>query len=83
MALVNLFTGAPAPIAGRITRLAQDITKLAPHERTHRSIVRTFQINQLFDSLTLLQTLALTVPQHPARHRLPWSTASTPKSPPS
>ena len=42
----------------------QDITHLAPHQRVRRGMVRTFQINQLFDSLTPLETLALTVSQH-------------------
>ncbi len=62
--LVNLLTGVLEPTAGSITLLGRDITRLAPHERAHRGMVRTFQINQLFDSLTPLQTLALTVSQH-------------------
>ena len=39
----------------------QDITRLAPHRRVRRGIVRTFQINQLFNALTPLQSLALAV----------------------
>ena len=62
--LINLITGVLEPTEGRITLEGQDITRLAPHERVHRGMVRTFQINQLFDSLTPLQTLALTVSQH-------------------
>ena len=62
--LVNLLTGLLEPTRGSITLLGQDITRLAPHERARRGMVRTFQINQLFDSLTPLQTLALTVSQH-------------------
>jgi branched-chain amino acid transport system ATP-binding protein len=38
--------------------LGQDITDLAPHQRVRRGMVRTFQINQLFDTLTPLETLA-------------------------
>ena len=41
----------------------QDITRLAPHQRVRRGMVRTFQINQLFDSMTPLETLALVVSQ--------------------
>ena len=48
----------------RIVLEGQDITHLAPNQRVQRGMVRTFQINQLFDSLTPLQTLALTVSQH-------------------
>ena len=62
--LINLLTGVLQPTEGRITLLGEDITQLAPHQRVQRGMVRTFQINQLFDSLTPLQTLALTVSQH-------------------
>ena len=61
--LVNLLTGVLQPTEGRIFLEGEDITRLAPHQRVKRGMVRTFQINQLFDSLTPLQTLALTVSQ--------------------
>lgn len=61
--LINLLTGVLQPTEGRITLLGEDITRLAPNKRVKRGMVRTFQINQLFDSLTPLQTLALTVSQ--------------------
>jgi branched-chain amino acid transport system ATP-binding protein len=61
--LINLLTGVLQPTEGRIHLDGQDITELAPHQRVKRGMVRTFQINQLFDSLTPLQTLALTVSQ--------------------
>jgi branched-chain amino acid transport system ATP-binding protein len=59
--LVNLLTGVVEPTSGRISLDGQDITQLAPHQRVRRGIVRTFQINQLFNELTPLQSLALTV----------------------
>jgi len=59
--LVNLLTGVVEPTSGRISLDGQDITQLAPHHRVRRGIVRTFQINQLFNELTPLQSLALTV----------------------
>ncbi len=61
--LINLLTGVLHPTEGRITLLGEDITHLAPHQRVQRGLVRTFQINQLFDTLTPLQSLALTVSQ--------------------
>ncbi len=61
--LINLLTGVLQPTEGRITLLGEDITNLAPHHRVKRGMVRTFQINQLFDSLTPLETLALAVSQ--------------------
>ena len=62
--LINLLTGVLDPSEGRIVLEGQDITDLAPHQRVRRGMVRTFQINQLFDTLTPLETLALTVSQH-------------------
>ena len=61
--LINLLTGVLAPTAGRISLDGQDITHLPSHLRVRRGMVRTFQINQLFDTLTPLQTLALTASQ--------------------
>ena len=62
--LINLLTGVLQPTEGRIVLEGRDVTTLAPHQRVRRGMVRTFQINQLFDSLTPLETLALTVSQH-------------------
>jgi branched-chain amino acid transport system ATP-binding protein len=62
--LVNLLTGVLEPTAGRIVLEGQDISRLAPHQRVRRGMVRTFQINQLFASMTPLETLALVVSQH-------------------
>ncbi len=62
--LINLLTGVLDPSAGDITLLGEDITAMAPHQRVRRGLVRTFQINQLFHSMTPLQTLAMTISQH-------------------
>lgn len=62
--LVNLLTGVLEPTAGRIVLEGEDITTLAPHRRVRRGMVRTFQINQLFQSMTPLETLALVVSEH-------------------
>ena len=59
--LINLLTGVLEPTAGTIWLDGVDITRLAPHQRVRRGIVRTFQINQLFGELTPLQSLALAV----------------------
>lgn len=61
--LINLLTGVLTPTAGRIVLEGEDITRLAPHRRVARGMVRTFQINQLFDSMTPLETLALVISQ--------------------
>lgn len=61
--LINLLTGVLEPTEGRITLEGQDISTLAPHLRVRRGMVRTFQINQLFASMTPLETLALVISQ--------------------
>jgi branched-chain amino acid transport system ATP-binding protein len=61
--LINLLTGVLQPTSGKIVLEGQDITTLAPYQRVRRGMVRTFQINQLFDSLTPLETLAMVVSQ--------------------
>ena len=57
--LVNLLTGVFAPSSGTITLGGEDITSLAAHSRVRRGLVRTFQISQLFDSLTPQASLML------------------------
>jgi branched-chain amino acid transport system ATP-binding protein len=61
--LINLLTGVLPPSAGRILLQGEDITRMAAHRRVRRGLVRTFQINQLWNGLTPLQSLALTVSQ--------------------
>jgi branched-chain amino acid transport system ATP-binding protein len=59
--LVNLLTGVLEPSSGSIALDGRDITRLAVHQRVRRGLVRTFQINQLFNALTPLASLALAV----------------------
>jgi branched-chain amino acid transport system ATP-binding protein len=59
--LVNLLSGVLAPSAGRVFLMGQDVTALAPHRRVCLGLVRSFQINQLFNTLTPQQSLALAV----------------------
>jgi len=59
--LINLLTGVLVPTSGTVILDGTDITALPSHRRVRRGIVRTFQINQLFNELTPLQSLALTV----------------------
>ena len=61
--LINLLTGVLEPTSGSIRLLGQDISRLAPHKRVQRGMVRTFQINQLFNSMTPLETLAMVISQ--------------------
>ena len=68
--LINLLTGVSTPTSGRVLLRGQDIGGLAPHKRVGLGLVRTFQISQLFGSLTPLQSLALAVAsREDAAHR--------------
>src|SRR5450755_1189482 len=70
--LINLLTGVLEPTAGSIVLDGEDITSLAAHRRVGRGLVRTFQINQLFNELTPLTSLALAVSVHRGASRGWW-----------
>jgi branched-chain amino acid transport system ATP-binding protein len=59
--LVNLITGVLRPSAGRVLLHGEDITRLSQAKRARRGIARTFQINQLFRGLSVLENLCLTI----------------------
>jgi branched-chain amino acid transport system ATP-binding protein len=71
--LVNLLTGVLEPSAGSISLNGQDITGMAPEARVARGLVRTFQISQLFDPMTPLQTLVLAATQTAGHGARFWS----------
>jgi branched-chain amino acid transport system ATP-binding protein len=64
---VNLLTGVLSPTSGSVRLEGKDITRLRPEERVRLGLVRTFQINQLFPSMTPLEALTLAVSE---RYRL-------------
>ena len=70
--LVNLLTGMLAPSSGAIELDGVDITALPPHRRARRGLVRTFQITQLFDTLTPLETIALVIAERERAGRELW-----------
>lgn len=61
--LINLLTGVLDPTGGRIILNGHDITTLPIHKRVAMGMVRTFQINQLFDSMTPLESLTMVLSQ--------------------
>ena len=58
---VNLVTGAIAPSAGQIVLGGVDVTHLSQAQRVKRGLARTFQINQLFRGLSVLENVTLAV----------------------
>jgi ABC-type branched-subunit amino acid transport system ATPase component len=59
--LINLLTGMLRPDSGDITLAGDSITRLQPHQRVRRGLVRTFQINTLFAQLSPLESVTLAV----------------------
>ncbi|MCD2512577.1 ABC transporter ATP-binding protein [Comamonas endophytica] len=59
--LINLLTGVYRPTSGRIYLDGQDITELRCDQRARLGLVRTFQINTLFPSLTPLESVVLAI----------------------
>ncbi|MES0884419.1 ABC transporter ATP-binding protein [Roseibium sp. SCP14] len=57
--LVNLLTGAFTPTDGTIWLGGKDVTSLPAHLRIQEGLARTFQITNLFNSLTVLENIAL------------------------
>jgi ABC-type branched-subunit amino acid transport system ATPase component len=58
---INLITGALQPNDGRILLEGNDITGLDQYRRIRAGIARNFQINQLFDRLTVIENVVLAV----------------------
>ena len=59
--LVNLITGVLRPSSGDVLLDGEAITQLAQAARTRRGIARTFQVNQLFRALTVLENVYLAI----------------------
>jgi branched-chain amino acid transport system ATP-binding protein len=57
--LFNAITGVVPPTSGRIAFDGNDITRLPPHRRAARGISRTFQITNLFPTLTVRDNMKL------------------------
>jgi branched-chain amino acid transport system ATP-binding protein len=59
--LINLITGRVRASAGHVLLDGEDITSLSQAARIRRGIARTFQVNQLFRGLTVLENVYLAI----------------------
>ncbi len=59
--LVNLISGLLRPDRGRILFEGTDITEMSVHDRIAAGVARSFQLVNLFDQLTALDNVALSV----------------------
>ena len=58
---INLLTGVLPPSRGSVLLEGEDVTSLAQAKRVKRGIARTFQINQLFRGLSVLENVCIAV----------------------
>jgi branched-chain amino acid transport system ATP-binding protein len=66
---INCITGALRNDAGSIRFRGEDICMLSAHERTHRGIIRTFQIPRPFRSMSILENLQLAMEYSAAKRK--------------
>lgn len=59
--LINLLTGFLAPTSGTVILNGEEVTDMAQHVRVKQGLVRTFQINQLFPEMTVLESVTMAV----------------------
>jgi ABC-type branched-subunit amino acid transport system ATPase component len=57
--LINIITGRLKPDSGKIFFLGKDITGASPHKIVRLGIARTFQVINLFSSLTVYQNILI------------------------
>ncbi len=61
---VNLLTGRLTPSSGRILLNGHDVTRASQAARVRGGLSRTFQINNLFPTLSVLENVRLAVAEH-------------------
>lgn len=62
--LLNLISGHLRPSAGELFLNGRNVSKLPEFQRTRLGLARTFQINQLFRGLTVLENVLAAVSEH-------------------
>ena len=75
--LINLITGALKPHSGRVLLDGVDITATSQAERARRGLARTFQINQLFRGLSVLENIALAIGEREGHASNMWRAIGT------
>jgi branched-chain amino acid transport system ATP-binding protein len=73
--LVNLITGRVRASSGDVLLDGEDITSLSQAARTRRGIARTFQVNQLFRNLSVLDNVYLAIAERDCACNRLWRSA--------
>jgi branched-chain amino acid transport system ATP-binding protein len=74
--LVHALTGGIAASAGRIRIAGRDVTSMRESARVRLGLARTYQINQLFRGLTVLENVALAIFEREQKTRAFWRRAA-------
>ncbi len=74
---INLITGVLPPTRGQVLLDGHDITAMAQHERVKRGLARTFQINTLFNGLTVLENIYLAIAENRGLGHAMWRPAGS------
>jgi branched-chain amino acid transport system ATP-binding protein len=75
--LVNLITGRIRASGGQVLLDGEDITSLPQAGRTRRGIARTFQVNQLFRGLSVLENIYLAIGERTGACNRLWRSAGS------
>jgi branched-chain amino acid transport system ATP-binding protein len=73
---VNLLTGRLTPSSGLVKIIGQDATQLSESERVKMGLGRTFQINSLFNKMTVMDNVSLGISERLGISKKMWRTAS-------
>jgi branched-chain amino acid transport system ATP-binding protein len=69
--LLNIITGKYKPTAGRIHLQGEDITGLATHKIADKGITRSFQITNIFPSMTVFENIRnAMISKHKMRYKI-------------
>jgi ABC-type branched-subunit amino acid transport system ATPase component len=75
--LVNMLAGALPPDDGEVLIAGRDITRLGQAARVKLGLVRTFQINQLFLGLAVIDNVMLAISERRGLGARPWPSRAT------
>ncbi|HZP69389.1 MAG TPA: ABC transporter ATP-binding protein [Pseudolabrys sp.] len=75
--LVNLITGVLKPHSGSVILNGEDITAVSQAERARRGLARTFQINQLFRGLSVLENIGMSISERDGYANNLWRAVGT------
>ena len=78
--LVNLITGVLAPSSGKVLLNGVDITTSSQAARARGGLARTFQINQLFRGLSVLENICMAIGERDGENNNMWRSAGAKRS---